>query len=256
MEDKVDNTVEKPETTTPTDNISENLAAEPVQTQVSEVKEEVTGIQENIETPAQDPVIFTEKAPEIEESNKKAVAEEPTETIEKEKEFLIESTENAQNVNDITPAAEPKFSINEVQYNNEAITQKTIVIEEADTMTANVANEDPVIASVTEKPVIIVENPAMPVNELVTEVEILQKPTATFEANDSETVTTSSVATTITEAQQSLENQGPVTHTLTAAKIMTESAYYSATESDFEGNQNFYSSETELFSGNEEKLEL
>lgn len=253
-EEKIDNTFEEPQTATLNDNVSENIAKEPVKTQASEVKEEVATNQENTETPAQDPMILTEKASE--NDNKQIFTEDLTETIKKEKEFVADVAENIQKFDDVSPAAEPESSISEVQDSNEIITPNTSATDEAmsltdeaptaTTITAHVTNEDPAITTVIENPVTV--------HEQVTAAETLQTPTAAVEAKDNETVSISSVTPTITKSQQSLRD--PVAQTPTAAKMMTDNAYHTATESEFEGNQSAYSSETELFSGNEEKLEL
>jgi hypothetical protein len=52
------------------------------------------------------------------------------------------------------------------------------------------------------------------------------------------------------------QNDNPNTLTPINAEIVTESAYYTTTESEFEGNQAIYSSDTELFSGIEGNMDL
>jgi hypothetical protein len=52
------------------------------------------------------------------------------------------------------------------------------------------------------------------------------------------------------------QNDNPNTSTPINAEIVTESAYYTTTESEFEGNQAIYSSDTELFSGIEGNMDL
>lgn len=206
------------------------------ETDVMALKDDAPGTQYVIEIPA----INTEK-----------IIEEQVEVIEKG--IVPEDPVIIQNIDaNISQISKSGHALIEAQYSNEMATSDSFSRIETPIvklLTATNVAEDPNVDF--ETPVII-EVPSTETSNVIINTHAPVQFTPAIEV-----VTSLNIVSTIKETLLHPEIQdSPATIIPTSAKIITESTYYTATESEIEGNQGIYSSEAELFSENKEKMEL